>query len=383
MGFGGVAGVGVGGGGCGGGYGCGGNGGGAHPSGGNVPSHVLRQRHQMHQMGPGPLGQQPPPPPPPQQCGRAPSGGPRRQPSAHHGPHRGAGPSAYASLSVAGCAPASAAGGGAAPAAAAPLTHGFADEQNSRFRKHMEDEHTAVPHFADRRGSLYCGLYDGHGGRHAVEFVKSHLHATIERELRSGSTGEAPLEAIRRGFRSVDRMLLQIGALHCGTTVAVCLCLPGQGATSSSTDLHVANVGDSRVVLVGAGGQPAKRLSVDHVATDPDEVRRVQSDGGHVINNRVGGSLAITRALGDHVLKAEDGGVSCEPHTCVHRVGPNDRFVIMASDGIWDVMSDDDAQELLLANADLSNDDLAQRVIQSALARGTRDNLSVLVVRLR
>ena len=64
-------------------------------------------------------------------------------------------------------------------------------------------------------------------------------------------------------------------------------------------------------------------------------------------------------------------------------MGLSDRFVVMASDGIWDVMSDDDVQDLVLSNAELPNDDLAQSVIQSALARGTRDNLSVLVVRLR
>ena len=54
-------------------------------------------------------------------------------------------------------------GGGGGGAAAADAR--FADEQNVRFRKHMEDEHTAVPNPADRRGSLYRGLYDGHGDR--------------------------------------------------------------------------------------------------------------------------------------------------------------------------------------------------------------------------
>ena len=334
----------------------------------NVPNALLRQRHPM------------PPTAPPLPSGlaryRVPSGGLRKG---------GLGVPAY-SLSVNG----SAAGAGtsalpppsAAPAMAIlPLSHGFADEQNARFRKHMEDEHTAVANFADRLGSLYCGLYDGHGGRTAVEFVKSHLHATIERELRSGSPGEAPLDAIKRGFLKLDRMLLQIGALHCGTTAAVCLCLPGRNG--AGIELHAANVGDSRIVLVGEGGQPARRLSIDHVATDPDEVRRVQRDGGHVVGNRVGGSLAITRALGDHVLKGEDGGVTAEPHCVIHQVGANDRFVVMASDGIWDVMSDDDAQELVLANEALSNDELATCVVRSALARGTRDNLSVLIVRLR
>lgn len=101
-----------------------------------------------------------------------------------------------------------------APDAAEPsLAHGYADDQNARFRKYMEDEHVTVSNFADRRGSLYCGLYDGHGGRHAVEFVKEQLHQVVERELLSGPPAEAPLDAIKRAFLKVDRMVRTLHAL--------------------------------------------------------------------------------------------------------------------------------------------------------------------------
>jgi len=260
------------------------------------------------------------------------------------------------------------------------LVHGYADDQNTRFRKYMEDEHMVVPNFASR--GLFCGLYDGHGGRLAVEFVKEQLHQIAERELLSGAPGEAPLEAMKRAFLKVDRMLLPIGAVNCGTTCAVCLCLRGP-SPGSPLELHVANTGDTRVVLLSDGSAPARRLSVDHVATDPDEVRRVQLSGGHVMGNRVGGTLAVTRALGDHVLKGSDGGVTAEPHCVVYRVGPADRFVIMASDGVWDVMSDDDVQQLVLQHAERPLDEISRNVVQAAKQFGSRDNLSALVVRLR
>jgi len=179
----------------------------------------------------------------------------------------------------------------------------------------------------------------------------------------------------------VRMQLLQIGAVNCGTTAAVCLCLRGS-SPSSALELHVANTGDTRVLLVSDGSAPARRLSVDHVATDPDEVRRVQAAGGHVVGNRVGGTLAITRALGDHCLKGGDGGVTAEPHCIVHRVGAADRFVVMASDGIWDVISDDEAQQLVLQQSERPLHEISKHVLQTALAKGTRDNLSVLVVRL-
>jgi len=282
---------------------------------------------------------------------------------------------------------------GAAPSAAPPvvaagrptqqqggfdLTTGYAADQNAAFRKYMEDEHVTVPDFADKRGSLYCGVYDGHGGRLAVEFVQKNLHAAVEREMRSAPAGEPPHEAIKRGFLKTDRLLLQCGAIQVGTTVAVCLCMPRPGG---ALDLLVANAGDSRVVLVSDDG--AKRLSVDHVATDPSEVRGVQERGGHVVNNRVGGTLAVTRALGDHSLKGGSGGVTAEPYCCTHTCGAADRFVVMASDGVWDVISDADVQRLVLQHAHLPPPEIAQKLVQAAIAGMSRDNISALVVRLR
>ena len=86
----------------------------------------------------------------------------------------------------------------AAPLSHPPLQWGFSSEQNARWRKYMEDEHTAVADFAGRPGSLFAGVYDGHGGRTAVEFVTSHLHTQLERELRSGGAAAAPHEALRQ-----------------------------------------------------------------------------------------------------------------------------------------------------------------------------------------
>ena len=151
----------------------------------------------------------------------------------------------------------------------APLTYGYAAEQNARFRNYMEDDHTVLTDVADRHGSLLVGLYDGHGGRAAVDFVTERLHRAVEAELRLAPPAEPPTECLKRAFIKIDRMLLQLGCMHVGTTAASCLFLRSPGPEASLT-LHVANAGDSRVVLVATSG--ATRLSVDHVATDPSEV---------------------------------------------------------------------------------------------------------------
>merc|ERR1712232_729838 len=113
------------------------------------------------------------------------------------------------------------------------------------------------------------------------------------------------------------------------------------GRRGRGTDLHIANVGDSRSVLLGNGG--VRRVSTDHRPDDPAEARRVAEDGGKVIDGRVGGDLAISRSLGDHRLKAK--GVSCVPDVCTCSVACG-QVLIIASDGLWDVLSDSDASEI-------------------------------------
>lgn len=148
------------------------------------------------------------------------------------------------------------------PAASPSFTPsiGFNADQNSRWRQYMEDEHKTMLSLERLgRGSIYCGLYDGHGGRSAVEFVAEHLHTAVNTELRGPPSAHAAAlsadvhAACKQAFARVDRMLLQEGATHCGTTVAACIFSPrGTGTRNGiSAELHVANVGDSRVLLIG------------------------------------------------------------------------------------------------------------------------------------
>lgn len=106
-------------------------------------------------------------------------------------------------------------------------------------------------------------------------------------------------------------------------------------------------------------------------------------EGGRIIGKRVGGSLALTRALGDHALKGTGGGVSATPHYVLHKIVPGDLFVLLASDGVWDVMTDDEAFHLVINSAAEAAQELSKQLVSAALERGTRDNVSALIVRLQ
>lgn len=102
--------------------------------------------------------------------------------------------------------------------------------------------------------------------------------------------------------------------------------------------LYIANVGDTRALLSRNGVE--ERLSIDHKLSEKSEYDRVINSGGIVMNDRVGGTLILTRAFGDYSLK--DAGVIVKPTIRKHFIRPFDRFVVIASDGIYDTMSDQD-----------------------------------------
>jgi len=139
--------------------------------------------------------------------------------------------------------------------------------------------------------------------------------------------------------------------------------------------LYTANVGDARIVL-SRGGR-ALRLSYDHKGSDESEGRRIAHAGGLILNNRVNGVLAVTRALGDSYMKEL---VTGHPYTTETIIEPStDDFLILACDGLWDVCSDQEAVDLI---RDVTDPQAASKLlVEHALGRFSTDNLSCMVVR--
>lgn len=140
--------------------------------------------------------------------------------------------------------------------------------------------------------------------------------------------------------------------------------------------LYTANAGDARIVLCRGG--KAVRLSYDHKGSDPNEGRRVTEAGGTILNNRVNGVLAVTRALGDAYMKEL---VTGHPYTTETVLIPGeDEFFILACDGLWDVCTDQTGVDLIRA---VEDPHAASKVlVDYALKQYSTDNLTVMVVRL-
>ncbi|ODQ64717.1 protein serine/threonine phosphatase 2C [Nadsonia fulvescens var. elongata DSM 6958] len=140
--------------------------------------------------------------------------------------------------------------------------------------------------------------------------------------------------------------------------------------------LYTANVGDSRIILCRGG--KALRLSYDHKGTDKYEASRITNAGGIMINGRVNGMLAVTRALGDTYVKEF---VTGHPYTTVTKINAlTDEFLIVACDGLFDVCKDQQAVDLVRNIRDPKA--ASQALVDYALDNFSSDNLSVMVIRL-
>ncbi|GLT80513.1 hypothetical protein SLA2020_519480 [Shorea laevis] len=253
------------------------------------------------------------------------------------------------------------------------------------FRTTMEDAHLCVDNFMHHYGlknftdgpSAFYGVFDGHGGKHAADFVCSHLPRFIVEDE------DFPMEierAVTSAFLQTDTAFAEAcqsdAALASGTTALAAL-LVGRS-------LVVANAGDCRAVLCRRG--KAIEMSRDHKPNCNQERERIEASGGYVNDGYLNGQLNVARALGDwHMegLKCVGGGpLSAEPEFMIKKLTGEDEFLIIGCDGLWDVFLSQNAVDFARRRLQEHNDPVtcSKDLVDEALKRKSGDNLSVVVV---
>jgi len=281
------------------------------------------------------------------------------------------------------------------------------------WRSHMEDDHIQLltlspelPHL-----SLF-GIFDGHGGEMVAHYIAKHFpeHLLRTNKLTADQTKIEPQakEAFEVALMAIDAEMralpdVENGKDQSGSTAVMTLLSP--------THVICSNTGDSRAVLCRGG--EAVALSDDHKPDDAPEKERILAAGGEVKFGRVNGDLAVARAVGDFVYKrcetqpAERQAVTAFPEIRAFERTAADEFVILACDGIWDVMS---SQQVVSKVTDLlqngrppvpapADEDPAaapppparpwdigavcEALIDHCLELGSRDNMSVAIVLLK
>ncbi|XP_036597231.1 protein phosphatase 1F [Trichosurus vulpecula] len=249
-------------------------------------------------------------------------------------------------------------------------------------RRKMEDRHVSLPAFnqlfgfCDQVDRAYFAVFDGHGGVDAASYAAVHMHVNVARHP---EVTRDPAEALQAAFKQTDEMFLRKARrekLHSGTT-GVCAFLVGR-------TIHMAWLGDSQVMLVQQGR--ALVLMEPHKPERQDEKERIEALGGFVSFMdcwRVNGTLAVSRAIGDAFQKPY---ISGEADVASHDLTGTEDYLLLACDGFFDSVPHDEVAGLvrdLLVQSEGSALRIAEELVAAARERGSRDNITVLVVFLR
>lgn len=262
------------------------------------------------------------------------------------------------------------------------------------WRIKMEDCHVHILSLPDDPGSAFFAVYDGHGGAAIAQYAGKHLHEYITNrsEYKAGDI----VKAIQQGFLELDAAMQNDPVLkneQAGTTVIALLV--------KDDILYSANAGDSRAVASIDG--TAVPLSRDHKPILNGERKRILAAGGWVEFNRVNGQLALTRALGDFMFKQnkhkppEEQIVTAFPEVLEFPITENWEFVVLACDGIWDVLTSEEVIDFVRSrlvqtksratqeNETMDPEEICEELIKHCLApdalMGTGcDNMTVVLV---
>jgi protein phosphatase 1L len=252
---------------------------------------------------------------------------------------------------------------------------------------------------------VYFGVFDGHGGASVSELASRQLHKNILAHFRSkqvqpASRDEKLRNAVREAFIQTDKEILALAERkkfeQQGSTAIVTL-LHGNPKLGTALRLVVANVGDSRAILCRAG--QAVAVSDDHKPDRLDEKKRIERAGGLVLNVRgawriaapanPGSSkkasrreyqgLSMTRSFGDSYFKQSSPLSTPDPEVKILPITDKDLFLILATDGITNVMSNQDIVDSAGKHWD-DAEEAGKNIVRTAFQKGSDENLSAMVI---
>jgi len=244
-------------------------------------------------------------------------------------------------------------------------------------RKTMEDQYIAIIHLNELLGLQDCepqsffGVYDGHSGKTAAEYSRVHLHFNMIRDelFKTNIDG-----AIQNSYKRTDKDFNDLASregMSSGTTAVTALV--------RRDAIYIANVGDSEAVLCQNG--KATLISFAHLPEKEVEKERISKSGGTVIwygRWRVNGLLSVSRSIGDINLKDVCIPV---PHIVELQRSEEDDFLILATDGLWDVMTHQGACDFVTEQLKTSQrKDISQLLVDEAMRKKTADNVVAVVL---
>lgn len=250
--------------------------------------------------------------------------------------------------------------------------------QNIGGREYMEDTFI-VSEKLIHNIDLFC-VFDGHGGDFVANYLKNN-YADILKEILKENQHSIP-DMLFQSFQEVVKRIPKEQSMHCGSTALVAL--------KYGEVLFIANAGDCRAIM--NKNSDVVPITTDHKPNLKREFDRIQQSGGHVTFNpfdapRVNGNLAVSRSIGDFALYPH---VTWVPDIYIMKLEGFNNYMIIASDGLWDTMSNEEVNNIYVKYTTENNDTIDYEVLKNstidslkkARIKGSTDNITILVTTL-
>ncbi|KAJ3680900.1 hypothetical protein LUZ60_015389 [Juncus effusus] len=269
---------------------------------------------------------------------------------------------------------------------------GYASMYTQQGRKGVnQDTMTIWEDFVGEKGSIFLGVFDGHGpyGHKVARYIRDALpsklcslfeskisHDQLKDEINDSNCDQFSTwkNNVIKAFEDLDEELSRQTGIDC-----ICSGTTAVSIVKLREHLIIANLGDSRAVLCtrdAKNQQVAVQLTIDHKPDLPSEDKRITSCKGRVfaleeesdvhrlwLPEEDSPGLAMSRAFGDFCLK--DCGLISTPEVSYRRLSEKDEFLVLATDGIWDVLSNDEVIKIVSSTKKRS--DSAKKLVDHAV----------------
>eukprot|EP01084_Bolivina_argentea_P239470 402510_1 len=277
-----------------------------------------------------------------------------------------------------------------------PFVHGlrYAVAEDQGTRQHMENRTNIVDMNPNSQNdkTYSFSLFDGHLGDEAATFCTDHLHEHVQSCIHDSNEDDI-ISSIRQAFHHTDDAFKKYALDHECEAGAVGVYVYYQcNANNSDLDcIYVANVGDCRAILCSKG--TLSILTTDHNPKNEDEKKRC-GDRIDCNSDLLSGQISVTRAIGDYYKVQTDDdddddddgeyqhakldGLICDPHIIKHKLSKDDEFLIIACDGLWDIMDSQNAmtecRRSLRRDGDCTK--AAEKLVNLAKRKSCQSNLN-------
>lgn len=252
----------------------------------------------------------------------------------------------------------------------------------------MEDKSKSIENFNNDKSQMVFEIFDGHGGDEMSTFLQTNL-ANIYKQNLLLNKGNIIL-SLKNAFHDADdEMRGQLNIEGLGSTGTLVHLVR---SNEDELEVYSANVGDSRVSLISP--EHIIRLSYDHRTTDEKEKKRILESGMEIIDDRICGTLMLTRIFGNYEYKEDineneekndniiNKGLICEPFISKINIDLyiENQYLILASDGVWDILTEEEIQKIIIKYKDTEK--ICSLIIKKCIENEAWDNLSVFAVKL-